>query len=281
MSTCNSEAIKPTGLSEYTCEDSALGISFQCAITSHFNVQSLRAQVWTPRFGRKACLSGSRCSTTFHSCFYFKSKALNHASSEWGCWFVLLEVNRRAGTRKPSLSATRPGGSECKQCRAAEGTCIMSEYFSPQLQTNIGRPSVIGCCISAHLWKVHRPRLKGLGEIGAALPKPSLTTSKSPVWPGHAVCISTFQKAGSSVVNWARSIRGISNRDPEPCSQTQKKQQGTGLYILRIKYTLSMGYKSRQKIMLKSLASRFPLQLEHSWGNWGENLGCQEETVKC
>lgn len=159
-------------------------------------------------------------------------KLLNHASSDGVFWFVLglLEVNRRAGTRKACLSATRPGGSECKQCRAAEGTCIMSEYFSPQLQTNIGRPSVIGCCISAHLWKVHRPRLKGLGEIGAALPKPSLTTSKSPVWPGHPVCIWTFQKAGSSGVNWARSIRGISNRDPEPCSQTQKKQQGTGLH---------------------------------------------------
>ncbi len=90
--------------------------------------------------------------------FLFSFEAFHVTSTDACRWFVLVlfEANR---------------GSRTKQCWAAQRTFNMSGYFSSPLWINTARPSITGCCLKAHLWKVLRQGLKGLWNIGTSLLK--------------------------------------------------------------------------------------------------------------
>lgn len=94
----------------------------------------------------------------------------------------VIVANRLTGARKICFSITLLWGSHTKHCWAAERTFNMSGYFSSPFWINTGRPSILGCCLKAHLWKVLRHWLKGLWNIGTSPLRLRLNCFQHPVW---------------------------------------------------------------------------------------------------
>lgn len=85
----------------------------------------------------------------------------------------LSGVNRRHGTRKAlSFHSLLPASARANTALPAQGTSTMSGHFSSQLWFNTGSPSIMRCCLWAHLRKSH----------SASVQKhpPTLTGTKNP-----------------------------------------------------------------------------------------------------